>query len=273
MSLDKYVAFATKSFALPDVCLRIRGILDDPRSDAEAIGKVISLDPSLCAKVLRLANSSLFRFPSQVSTITKAVNVVGGEALYNLVMAETANSAFKYFNTKLIDLDKHWYKSVYCGMVGRYLGRQMGIRGSERFFVMGVLKNLSELVVANKSPDKYQKYLNDESELSLADKQLTHFGFTFAECSGAILEVWKLPLVLYYPVKYLHDPAKQASDTDVSLFNAASSLADLKMIQPDCESVELFLNSDINTLNLDKSALLKAVEHADKETAKVSMMM
>ena len=74
MSLDKYVAFATKSFTMPEVCVRIRETLDDPRSSAEDIGSLISIDPSLTAKVLRLANSSLFRFPSQIESVAKAVN-------------------------------------------------------------------------------------------------------------------------------------------------------------------------------------------------------
>ena len=87
MTLNKYVALAAKSFALPEVCIRIRAVLDDPRSSAEDLGALISVDPSLTAKVLRLANSALFRFPSQVESISKAISVIGGEALYNLVVA------------------------------------------------------------------------------------------------------------------------------------------------------------------------------------------
>ena len=49
MSLDKYVAFAAKSFTLPDICVRLRATLDDPRSSAEDIGQLISADASLTA--------------------------------------------------------------------------------------------------------------------------------------------------------------------------------------------------------------------------------
>ena len=117
MLLEKYAAFAAKSSTLPDVCIRLRATLDDPRSSADDIGNLIGIDPSLTAKVLRLANSSLFRFPSQIESVSKAITVIGGEALYNLVIAETASTAFKRFQTDLIDIDKHWNASVYCGMV------------------------------------------------------------------------------------------------------------------------------------------------------------
>ncbi|MEC9169525.1 MAG: HDOD domain-containing protein, partial [Pseudomonadota bacterium] len=190
MSLDKYVSYAAKSFTLPDICVRLRSTLDDPRSSAEDIGELISADPSLTAKVLRLANSSLFRFPSQVESVAKAISVIGGEALYNLVIAETASTAFKRFDTKLINLDKHWYASVYCGMVAKSLAMRLNVRGAERFFVMGILQNLSELVVAKKETKRYQSYLNAETNGLPHVNQLEHFGFTFAQCSGIILENW-----------------------------------------------------------------------------------
>ena len=96
--MNQFIEYATQSFTLPDICLRLRNVLDDPRSDMDDIAALISIDPSLTAKLLRLANSALFRFPSQIESITKAVSVIGGEALYNLVLAETANIAFKHFD-------------------------------------------------------------------------------------------------------------------------------------------------------------------------------
>ena len=62
MALEQYVAQATQSFTMPDICIRLRSVLDDPRSDISDIGKLISVDPSLSGKILKLANSALFRF-------------------------------------------------------------------------------------------------------------------------------------------------------------------------------------------------------------------
>ena len=56
MEKQKLLNFATRSFSLPDICLRIREVLDDNRSDAQDIGRLIALDPSLTAKILKLAN-------------------------------------------------------------------------------------------------------------------------------------------------------------------------------------------------------------------------
>jgi HD-like signal output (HDOD) protein len=269
MSLEKFVSFAVKSFTLPDVCVRIRTVLDDPRSSAEDIGQLISVDPSLTAKVLRLANSSLFRFPSQIDSVAKAVNVIGGEALYNLVIAETASTAFKSFDNELIELDKHWHASVYCGMVAKSVAKRLNIRGAERFFVMGILQNLSELVVAKRAPNCYEKYVSsDKTELPPA-RQLEHFGFTFSQCSGMILQDWKLPVGLFYPVIYINDESKQTVDVDVCVLALASRIT---LSQHDKESygdMELFTPDMANTLHFDMEIIGNSIEYAELETAKI----
>ncbi|MDO6568638.1 HDOD domain-containing protein [Alteromonas sp. 1_MG-2023] len=273
MSLEKYVSFATKSFSLPDICIRIRTLLDDPCSSANDIGELISLDSSLSAKVLRLANSSLFRFPSQVDSIAKAVNIIGGEALYNIVVAETANSAFRYFDTQLINLDKHWFESVYCGIVGKYLARASKIRGSERFFAMGILQNLSELVVAKRSPELYKNYLEQETDMQLEERQIAHFGFTFSNCSGNILENWKLPLVLYYPVMHANDVGRQASDRDIALLALATKITAIQQSKKSIDDIELFSEDEANSIDVDMYDIANAIKYADRETAKISMLI
>jgi HD-like signal output (HDOD) protein len=217
MSIAPIVKFASKSFTLPSTCVRLRGILDDPACDIEDMARVMSLDPSLSAKVLKLANSALFRFPSQVSTVPKALSIIGGEAAYNISMAETANLAFKSFDSSQIDFDEFWHKAVLNGLVAKALAQQKQIRGSERFFVLGILQNLSELVCATRVPEKYAKYCELQAEKLPLKAQKEVFGFTFSQCSGRILESWQLPDALSAPLMSLtlSDIANQGFDANL----------------------------------------------------------
>lgn len=269
MSVEKYVSFAAQSFTLPDLCLRIRKVLDDHRSDTDDIARMISVDPSLSAKILRLANSALFRFPSQIESISKAINVIGGEALYNLVIAETANTAFKCFESNLIRLDQHWHSSVYCGMVGKYLAKHARIRASERFFVMGILMNLSELVIAKCTPEEYLTYLNDEHPGLPWEKQMKYFNFTFAQLSGTIMESWNLPLPLYFPVKNAHNVQKQAAERDIALIACAQRLTLRETQAQEYGKLELFTPEIASSLEVEGETLGNAVVYANNETQKI----
>ena len=269
--MNQFIEYATKSFTLPDICLRLRNVLDDPRSDMDDIAALISIDPSLTAKLLRLANSALVRFPSQRESIAKAVSVIGGEALYNLVLAETANIAFKHFDNQCLIVDKHWEQSVYTGMLAKYLAKDMNMRGSDRFFVMGILQNLSELVIAKCEPEKYQQYAKDDSPGTPWDRQVAHFGFLFSECSGSIMEQWKLPMPLFYPVKFAHNRVKLASDLDVSLLTCAIRLSTAHYQRERYPELDIISPDMVRLLPLDDEVLQNARLFAQKETNKVAV--
>ena len=271
--MEKYVKFASQSFTFPTVCVKIREVLDDARSDMHDVGQLIAIDPSLTAKILRLANSSLFRFPSQIDSITKAVNVIGGEALYNLVIAETANSAFSHFNSEHINLANHWQVSVYNGMLAKYLARHTGLRGDERVFAMGILAHFGELVVAKKDPGRYLKYRADDSAVLPWEKQQNHFGFTFAACSGEIMERWQLPMPLYYPVKNVHISNKQAEDVDIGLLAASMRVTIRQNLHADYGEIELVTPEIANKLVVQGETLGNAIAFADQETFKVSALI
>nr|WP_136251818.1 HDOD domain-containing protein [Ningiella ruwaisensis] len=240
MSLAPIVKFASKSFTLPNTCVRLRSVLDDPKSDVEDMAKVMSLDPSLSAKVLKLANSALFRFPSQVSSVPKALSIIGGEAAYNISIAETANLAFKSFECSQINFDHFWNKAVLNGLIAKSIVQQKQIRGSERYFVLGILQNLSELVCATRLPEKYAIYTEIKRHKLPLAAQKDVFGFTFSQCSGLILETWRLPEALYLPLKQLdyEDVTSQSFEANVLYIAQAMSFLELGSEMFEHEMVE-----------------------------------
>ncbi|QPG06313.1 HDOD domain-containing protein [Salinimonas marina] len=272
MSLENYASFAAQSFTLPDICLRIREILDDHRSDSDDIARLIAVDPSLTAKILKLANSALFRFPSQVDSISKAVSVIGGEALYNLVVAETATTAFKVFDTPYVNLDAHWQASVYTGVVAKRLAKLAGLRGSDRFFVNGILLNLSELVAAKYNPKLYSEY-TQFSKGTPWSRQQAVFGFDFARLSGVIMEKWQLPMPLYYPVQELHNTEKQALEQDIALLACALRVT-ICQIRPEMsKEIDPVPPASNRILTFAHEQLDEVVAYADKEAEKISSLI
>ena len=61
----------------PEYIIDIQNKLDNPEVDLNEIIKSISNDPSLVADILKTANSPLFMFPGQVTSITQAVKLIG----------------------------------------------------------------------------------------------------------------------------------------------------------------------------------------------------
>lgn len=273
MKLEQFVDHATDAFSLPDICLKLRELLQDSRSDAADIAKLISIDPALSAKVLKLANSALFRFPSQIDSISKAVSIIGGEALYNLVIAEVAKSAFLNFDNKAISISQHWQNSVHLGMLTKHLAKALRIRGTERFFVSGILCQLSDIVIAKYATDTYVEYVNDQSDRLPWENQQHYFGFTFSSCSGAIMHAWNLPEILTYPVLNLHDAQLHSVERDIALMYTAMRVNTINTQPEKYSELAIFTPQVAKRIPLTKQDIIDASEYATQESASMANLL
>ncbi|GAA0368213.1 hypothetical protein GCM10009092_35610 [Bowmanella denitrificans] len=273
MQATDYALAVTDSFALPDACTRIKELLEDPSSTASDIAEVVSLDPSLSSKLLKLANSALYNLSTEISTISRAVNVIGGKALYSLVMTETARSAFKHFENNAIDLERFWQQSVFAGLIAKQLAQETGQKDAERFFLLGLLHNFGELAVANRSPELASQCQDVAADILPWDWQQQQLGFTYAECSGQILMLWNLPSTLFTPIANQHNLDLSLQQTDVAIVYLAVRLA-LMTIFKDQYSYARLINADIlRNLKLTEAELENAMLSARVEAYKILVVM
>lgn len=264
---------ASQSFVLPDICVRLRSMLDNDNASLDEIGELIALDPSLSSKLLKLANSSLFRFESQVDTLSKAISVIGGEALYNLVMAETASSAFEHFSSNVIDLNRFWLQSVYAGLVAKHLAKIARVRGSERFFVLGLLHNIGELLVAVQAPQLAIESNKFDQKTSPWQRQQQVLGFDYSRCSAELMQCWRLPAQLYIPVMHIHDENKALKDKETGIIFCAVR-ASISMATKGLYGVtQLIPPSVLVSLNLEDYDINAAVKFANMEADNIISIM
>ncbi|WP_026377382.1 HDOD domain-containing protein [Aestuariibacter salexigens] len=273
MHASEFAALASESFTLPEICLRIRQMLDDHASSSEDIGRLVSLDPSMSSKLLKLANSALFRFPSQVDSISKAVSIIGGEALYNLVMAETAASAFKKFTSDAVDLRVFWHASVTCGLTAKHLAKMRKLRGTERFFLMGLLHNVAELVVAMRNPHEVVKSREVNTKTPPWLRQQALFDFTFAQCSALILEHWNLPSQLYLPIQDMHDKSKALASSEIAVLHTAVRLSTEVHFADVYPALSLVDKQVVASLKLDEDDLRDANKFAAMEVDSITSII
>lgn len=197
---------ASQLFTLPDICMRIQQLLEDPNSTIDNIAELVSFDPVLTVKVLKLANSPLFAFRSQVSTLSRAVSIIGSQQLYNLVLATAVVDSFGNYRSPLLNLYVFWRQSVCAGLVARELGRFCGLVQGERLFIIGLLHNLGELVVLEQVPDRVTDIEMLDPELAPWLRQQQILGFTYADCAAELLRQWQMPQSLIDLVHYQHAP-------------------------------------------------------------------
>jgi HD-like signal output (HDOD) protein len=80
---------------LPEITLKIIDLVEDPKSTAQDLNKVISNDPALCSRILKVVNSSFYGLPGQIGSINRAIVMLGLNAVKNIAIAASLAKLFR----------------------------------------------------------------------------------------------------------------------------------------------------------------------------------
>jgi putative nucleotidyltransferase with HDIG domain len=192
----------------PAICMRLFELIHSPSASARDIAEVVSIDPNLTARLLRMANSSFYNLSGKVDTVSRAVTIIGNSELYSLVLSISAVKSFTNIPNEIVSMETFWRHSVYTGLLARALARRVNMLHPERLFVAGLLHDIGSLVLYHYRPEAMRDLLlvagGDEEVMYHAEQET--LGFTHAGLAGALLEEWQLPEQLQQAVTWHHDP-------------------------------------------------------------------
>lgn len=224
VSPEDLVKGSVRLLSPPEVFIRVSRMVEDPKCSGAALAQTISRDPALTARLLRLANSPFYGFPSRIETIERALTVIGTRALRDLVLAACAAGMF--VRMPISDMQAFWRHSLMSGLTSRLLGMRCGVREPEALFAAGLLHDVGQLIILAKLPEmgRETRLRARDSGLPLHALERAVLGFDHAEVGGELLRQWRLPQTLWEPVACHHRPASAARE---SLAAAIIHIADI----------------------------------------------
>lgn len=273
MNAHDYAITANGSFALPDACFKVKSLMEKEDSTIEDFANVISIDPSMTSRLLQIANSAVYSFPGEISTISRAITIIGTQAIYNMMLVDVAASAFKHFANQAIDLKRFWRMSVFCGLATKNLAIKAGIRDIERLFVAGLLQNFGELIVAKVTPELATQCEKYSVELLPWALQHQVLNFTYTDVSAELLKIWQIPEKIILPIKHFNQAHNIQINKDVKVLYLASRLA-LVDSDPEMFSYDETIDQSMcASLSITVEDLEAAAEFAGKEAESILTIM
>jgi len=134
--------------SLPSVTLKIRKALSDPHTEIDEIAKLVRLDPSLSALLLKYAASPLYKRPVPPKTIESILSMIGLPALNSLVMTHSIKSLFILKDPQLKKLFQiAWERMMYKAAVCVLLAKKLGLRPAEQAMTKSLLTEIGTLVL------------------------------------------------------------------------------------------------------------------------------
>ncbi|GAA6203907.1 MULTISPECIES: HDOD domain-containing protein [Thalassotalea] len=273
MNAHEYAIQANGSFALPDACFKVKSLMEDESSTIEDFANVISVDPSMTSRLLQIANSAIYSFPGEISTISRAITIIGTQAIYNMMLVDVAASAFKHFSNQAIDLKRFWRMSVFCGLATKNLAIKSGIRDIERLFVAGLLQNFGELIVAKISPEIAKECEGYSPENLPWQLQHELLGFSYTDVSAELLKIWQIPEKIILPIRHYNEAHTIQINKDVKVLYLASRLA-LVDSHPETFNYDDTIDESLcKSLAISTDDLNAAADFASQEAANILQIM
>lgn len=224
-AVRKVSAIAT----LPEVTVKIVTTVEDPKSTAAALHKIVAHDPALVSRILKVVNSSFYGLPGQIGSIERAIVLLGLNAVKNIAVAASLGQLFR--GVKLCEgytARDLWTHSIAVGVAARELAREMKIQIADEAFLAGMIHDIGLLVALQVWPDKLRMVCDtvQQNGGDFCQIEREQMGVDHQQLGMALTEAWKFPRSCQLVAGYHHRPRELAADTRllVTLVTAADTI-------------------------------------------------
>lgn len=272
-SARELVQSCSNIFTLPEIYLRVRDVVDNPESTMEDLSEALQIDPAISARLLKIVNSPLYGLPKQIDSISRAVNLIGMQSINDLVAATTLGRTFTGMTAEIMDLPAFWRKSVLCALLAGKIAKASGIEASERFFIIGLLRDIGHLVLYQTLPQRAQSSLVEAGYLGspLAEVEQSNIGCDFIEVGAELILFWNMPNQIEQAIRHQLSPSDAGEFAlHASIAHLAGAVADHAELAPaqagQLPAFEPFALSCTKFVALEHPALLKEAQDQLQDT-------
>lgn len=240
--VQKWIEHSGHIPSLPEVVSETIRLASDPTSSMETIARVVSNDPPLSARVLRVANSAYYGLSRQVSSLQLALTILGVREIRKIAISIAVISCFDRPPDECsIDRGRFWRHSTACAHVAERLAKELRLDVVEEAFTAGLLHDLGWLVLEQCLPDDVDALvqLAQSKKLPLSELDAKVFRTTHADVGAWVFDRWKFPACLVESVAAHHEPSKTESWRQLAcLVRAAEAYVRHIGLHFDCSPLE-----------------------------------
>jgi HD-like signal output (HDOD) protein len=196
---------------LPATVTRVMAITADPESSANDLMQAILPDQSMCAAILKTANSAFYGRPRTVASIEEAIVVLGFQEIRNIILTQALFNSFQKFrHTSKTGIDALWQHSLTCGLTARVITTHTAhIRHSpSQLYIAGLIHDIGKVLMLIALPNSYNQVLELAERLrySFFPDEEEAFGISHDTVGMRLLNLWLFPEQLCFAAGYHHRP-------------------------------------------------------------------
>lgn len=250
--------------SLPEVVMQVCRLVNDPHASAAQINGIVAKDPAMAAKMLRLVNSVYYGLPEPVNDLEKAIVILGFKTVRSVALSVSVLNAFQQQNANF-NMKSFWAHAVVCAALCRLLAGKTRICDPELGFIIGLLKDLGKVILAENAPEETRAIIAVAREFRLSFVAATRkvLDTDDSELCAWLMQAWNLDVDLVLAVRWQYDLDAVEGKPQarlVALAQFAEYLCALKKIRVSGDCHEPQLDQRVwALLGLDKTALVEVL--------------
>lgn len=217
-ALQEFITLTTRLPTPPAIALKILQAVRSNEINFEELADIVMADPVLTAQVLKIANSSIYSLPKQVTSLTQATGLLGTQALRNIALSFVIVDGFKDIPQGGFDLDLFWKRSISTAVSAKILATKTGLANDD-IFITALLQDIGILVLFLADGPAFTEML-DKKRISgkpFCEAEKDQFGFDHTQLGSHLLKSWNLPESIYEPIRHHHANETRTGEHDSSL--------------------------------------------------------
>jgi putative nucleotidyltransferase with HDIG domain len=210
----------------PAIASRIMAMASQEDVDIRELGKLVKMDPSFSAELLRFANSALFGLRREVTSLVSAIGVVGTERVKTMATLVAVNRMVRS-SARVGALRKVWIHSLATALIAEEAARVARME-RESTYTAGLLHNLGTLGLMSAYPDEYSRMLevSDDYGFDLLTTERDLFEIDHCSAGAYLAQDWGFPDELAVVIATHHDEPVPGEISLYHLIKVSWRLAD-----------------------------------------------
>lgn len=274
--LKRVLDLCTTLPSLPAIALKIIDAGKDPDISNEDILSIISLDPSLTAKLLKVANSSLYSQPRKINNLNEAIMLLGSNAVLTIALCFTLPIIIKGYSNNHAN---YWKRSILAASIAKFLGARLNVDKLEELFLASLLQDIGILIIQNMDDSPYAKDKNkNKKHRDYVQIEKSTLGVEHPLIGAWLLKTWNLPEYVVNSVKFSHslnidDSNEYIADTNFHYcLSLSGDLADVWLDDEPDDLLQSIVTAMKTTLNVNDEECNQIIIKFDKILPEISSM-
>lgn len=219
---------------IPAVALKIlRLTSDDKVTKVSDLSKLIETEPALAAKILGQVNSAAFPLPEEVTSLHRAVNMLGFSAVRQIALDQLFyNKLIKHKANQQFDQLFFWQHCLFVASLGRAIAVALNHDDPDLVYSAGLMHDIGKVVLESHGKVSYSDFIlasQSDEQISIKSEH-DFFGLNHAEIGYIFCQQWDIPERIRAVIYCHHDfpnenSAFYAHKEDISIISIANYIA------------------------------------------------